>query len=158
MTVLVYRDGVLASDSQLIRRNWNVLGHAEKIARVDVDGEAYLVGGTGEAPYVAKFIRWCRSDNFPKFLQNLEYSSPRIEPTGKDDNCTGFVIKPDGVCIRFEGDDPPYEVESEWHVFGSGDMIAVGALEMGATAERAVEVCIKHDILSDGPIQVVRRD
>ncbi|RUW57184.1 hypothetical protein [Mesorhizobium sp. M8A.F.Ca.ET.021.01.1.1] len=157
MTVLVYRDGVLASDSQLIRRNWHVLGSAEKIARVEVDGQAYLVGGTGEAPYVSKFIRWCRSADFPKFLKNEEFTSPHIEPTGKDDNCTGFVIKPDGICIRFEGDDPPYEVTAEWHVFGSGDQFAVGALEMKATAEEACAVAIKQDLLSAGPMQVVRR-
>lgn len=165
MTILVYRDGVLASDSQLINRQWTVVGTAPKIARIEVPQgitgalapAVYLVGATGDSAYCSKFLKWCKSDDFKKFLQDQEYTSPAIAPTGKEQSCTGFVVKPDGKCIRFEHEDPPYETEAEWYAFGSGDTMAIGALAHGAGAEEAVRIVCEWDPPSKGPVQVLRR-
>lgn len=168
MTILVYRDGVLASDSQLINRQWTVIGTAPKIGRREIltkklDGvtvvrcDVYLFGATGDSAYCSKFLKWCQSDDFEKFLKDQEYTSPAIAPTGKEQSCTGFVVKPDGKCIRFEHEDPPYETEAEWYAFGSGDTMAIGALANGAGAEEAVRIVCEWDPPSKGPVQVLRR-
>lgn len=157
MTILVYRDHVLASDSQLINRQWTVVGTAPKIGQVELDDGIYFFGATGDFAYCAKFMKWCRSDDFKKFIQDEEFTSPAIAPTGKEQACTGFVVKPDGDCIRFEHDDPPYVVRGDWYTFGSGDTMAIGALAAGAGAEEAVRIVCDWDPPSKGPVQVLRR-
>lgn len=157
MTVLVYRDNVLASDSQLINRHWTVVGTAPKIGQREIDGSVYFFGATGDSAYCTKFLKWCQSVDFPKFLKEQEYTSPKIEPTGKDSSCTGFIIKPDGTCIRFEHDDPPYEVKADWYAFGSGDTMAIGALAAGMGAVETVGIVCEWDPPSKGPIQVLKR-
>ena len=43
-----------------------------------------------------------------------------------------------------------------FYAIGSGCEFATGAMEMGATAEEAVQVAIKHSTSCGGPINVLR--
>lgn len=165
MTIIAYKDGVIASDSQAASRGWLVVGEFEKIGRREVycDGvigsdkpDVYLYGSSGEAAYQAKFNRWMQSEAFEVWLKTRE-GGPEIEPDGKDDVCMALLIMPDGSCVRFEGNYPWYVVNAPFYVLGSGEIMAVGALAANATAEEAVAICIQHDGLSNGVVKSFKR-
>ena len=54
MTVIVFRDGVIASDSKIISRSWTAVAGFKKVGSRVHNGEVYLFGATGETAYAAK--------------------------------------------------------------------------------------------------------
>lgn len=156
MTCLAYKNGILASDSQVVSRTWSMPGSFEKIGRKEVDGEVYLYGAIGETAYCFKFMRWVQSELFDAWVRDRDSMTPELEPDGKEENCRGFVIMPDDSCMNFEGNYPPYPINGDYYAFGSGDATALGALGF-TNAIQAVEQAIKHDVLSNGPVQFVKR-
>lgn len=152
MTCIVFRDGVIASDSKVIGRHWNAIGGFAKVGKRMYDGQVYLYGATGETSYAAKFDRWMQSPAFDEYMKTGE-GHPNLEPAARDEQCTGLIFTPDGACMRVEGNYPIYTVTAPYFAFGTGDSAALGALYMGATAQQAVEAACEHDILSNGPVQ-----
>ena len=157
MTVIVYRDGIIASDSQLVTRTWSCTMQFKKIGARDVDGKIYLYGATGETAYSAKFFDWVESDAFLAWLTDRSSSHPRLEPAKADETAVGLLFHPDGVCTRWEGDAYPYDVTGPFFAFGTGDNAAMGALMMGASAVQAVEIACAVDVLTNGPSQFIDR-
>lgn len=159
MTCIVYRDGVLATDSQVVSRSYICAGAYKKPNRreVEINGEkrVYLFAGSGETAYCDKFARWVNSDEFVKWLEDRSTPGPQIDPAGSDEVCCGLLFHPDGVCTRFEGNYPPFDVKHDFYAIGTGDHIAMGALQMGATPQQAVEAAILYDTYTNGPVQVV---
>lgn len=156
MTVIVYRDGIIASDSQVIGRNYTCMGGFAKVAHRVYKDEVYLYGAAGETAYAAKFDRWMQSEAFDTFIDTGE-GHPNLEPGARDEQCTGLLFTPQGTCIRFEGNYPPYELTGEYFAIGSGDQVALGALYAGADAATAVRAAIEHDVLSNGRVQTIDR-
>jgi hypothetical protein len=156
MTCIVFKDGVIASDSQLVGRGWSRMGGFDKIGRRKIGSKVYLFGATGETAYCYKFMVWVQSDAFKEWLDDPTKPTPELEPAGKDESCTGLLFMPDDTCWRFEGNYPPYPMRADYYAFGSGDAYALGALGK-STAMEAVEQVIKHDVLSNGPVQSLRR-
>lgn len=152
MTCIVFRDGVIASDSKIISRSWTAIGGFDKVGKRELDGKVYLYGATGETAYAGKFHRWMQSDAFAEFIKTGE-GHPNLEPAARDEQCTGLIFTPEGDCIRIEGNYPVYTVKAPYFAFGTGDATALGALFMGATAQQAVEAACEHDILTNGPVQ-----
>jgi hypothetical protein len=152
MTCVVFKDGILASDSQLVSRSWTCVGDFKKIGTHTVDGVTYGYGATGETAYCQKFSDWIHSPAFALWLSDGS-GHPNLEPAGKDEVCTGILFKPDGSCVRFEGNYPPFTLRAPFYAFGSGDALAMGAMAAGATAHEAVEIACKFDVLSNGPVQ-----
>jgi hypothetical protein len=157
MTVVIYRDGVIASDSQLVSRQWGCTCKFEKIGSRNVDGKIYLFGATGETAYSAKFFDWINSDAFLAWLQDRSSSHPQIEPAKSDEIAVGLLFHPDGTCTRWEGNAPCYDVTGPFFAFGTGDMAAYGALLAGSTAIRAAEIACEVDVLTNGPVQYLDR-
>lgn len=159
MTVIVFRDGVIASDSKIISRSWTAVAGFKKVGYRVHEGRIYLFGATGETAYAAKFERWMASDEFAKFIASgLSDGHPQLEPGARDEQSTGLIFTPDNTCIRIEGNYPAYEVHGEYFAFGTGDMVAMGALHHGATALEAVQAAIDHDVLTNGPAQSIDRN
>lgn len=158
MTVIVFRDGVIASDSKIISRSWTAVAGFKKVGSRVYNGEVYLFGATGETAYAAKFERWMNSDEFVKFIDSgLSDGHPQLEPGARDEQATGLIFTPDNSCIRIEGNYPAYEIHGDYFAFGTGDLVAMGALHHGATAIEAVQAAIDHDVLTNGPVQSIDR-
>jgi 20S proteasome alpha/beta subunit len=138
VTTIVYKDGVLASDSQMTEdsRKYN----CTKLYRVD----DAIVGLAGSQAGLV-FLRWFRGgmDRKKKPLFN------------KDDDFAAIVVDKDGVVVYDRYCEPEPVVEP-YHAIGSGAPAAFAALDMGATAEEAVAAAAKRDIYTGGPIQVMR--
>lgn len=158
MTCVVFRDGIIASDSKIISRSWTAVAGYQKVGARTHDGKVYLFGATGETAYAAKFERWMNSDEFVKFIEsNMADGHPNLEPSAREEQCTGLIFTPENACIRIEGNYPAYLVEGDYFAFGTGDMVAIGAFHHGATAMEAVQAAIDHDVLSNGPILMIDR-
>lgn len=154
MTCIAYREGILASDSVVISRSWSAIGGYQKVGRREFDGKVYLYAATGETAYAAKFDKWMQSPAFEAFITKDE-GHPNLEPAARDEQCVGLIFTPEGDCIRFEGNYPAYKVFGPYFAFGSGEQVALGAMHAGASAEQAVEAAMVHDVLTNGPVQVL---
>ena len=143
MTIVVYRDGVIAADSAGSRGD-RLVGYFTKITKTDA---GMLAGAEGEAGCIETFLKWvregCTPDNVPDF---------------KEDHVSGFTVNPRGVITGYNWMFQPYVVDWPFYGVGSGYAVAQGAMEAGATAERAVEIAIKYCDGCGGPVKTLRLD
>lgn len=139
MTVVAYRDGVLAADSAAsdgdtiahdIKKCWRIRGN--------------LIGCAGFVTDITKFILWFRDgadeDEFPK-MRDL----------------SALMVTPDAKIYSYDQLGPaPTECTSKYVAMGSGGAIALGAMYAGADAVTAVKAAIKHSHGCAGPIRTLR--
>lgn len=136
MTTIAWDGKVLAADT-LVTCNGFRTNYAPKIWR---EGRL-LCGGAGSRTIALQFRDWVRG--------GMAGPCPLQKDIGNV-----FVIRPDGLGVMW-CDDGPFTVGPEPWALGSGEHLALGALEMGADALRAVEVAIKHHTGSGGAITVL---
>jgi len=116
-------------------------GYTQKITK---SKDGWLAGGAGSASDVAKFLRWVEDG--------------RVEDEGvKLENLDGLLISPKGIVFLVEADLNPFEIRTDegFYAAGTGYRSAMAAMEMGATAQEAVEVTIKWDTGCGGKVQKV---
>lgn len=143
MTVIVFRDGVMAADS-VVSVGSTKLWPCRKVVKAP-DGS--LHGASGYTPACDAYLMAAEAGE----------TLPDPQPVGdQDSNFVALVARPNGelryrdrfgsmICDAF-----PYAA------IGSARAVAHGALHAGATAEQAVAACIAHDTEIGGPIQAVR--
>lgn len=134
MTVVAYRDGVMAADRST--RSCGVEFHeTRKIARRD-DGA--LIGCAGMSTQARAMRAW--------FLAGEVGDRPSLGDK-EEDSTHALIVRPDG---RVEVHDMHgwTEAESEWgyYAIGSGFELALGAMAMGADAREAVGVALRHGV------------
>lgn len=136
MTTIAYRDGVIAGDTQVTAGGMKV-GSAQKVFK---KGKR-LWGFAGSLALCQAYSDWVKTGR--------KGEPPELT---KEDDLDGFVIE-DGKIVSYNhnGKDT---IEAEYYASGSGWLIAMGAMAMGATAEEAVRCAIKHDNGSGGDITV----
>ena len=139
MTTIVYRDGVLASDSQCQASRSRQPGSLTKIWRI----KGRLVAGCGKSTHIERFRKWVET-------------GMRGQAPDMGDESSGIVIEPDGRVREFEECGEITTLTAPFYAWGTGMPAALGALYMGATAERAVEVAMLVDINSGGPVQSLK--
>lgn len=140
MSIVVYRDGVIASDS-LITQGGYITGFAPKIARYR-DGS--LAGAAGDLINTGTFLRF-----FCRLGANFE----RVEIPSADASFEGIVAAPDGRVRLFGKSGHFCEIEAPYYTLGCGYEIATGALIRGATAIEAVEAAIAANVYCGGSVQ-----
>lgn len=138
MTIICYRDGIIASDSWILRDDCQ-FASMKKIIKTK---KGALVGACGNACDLSKFFDWARRDTY-------------IDPPDEifEDDFSGVMILPDKRMLLWE-DILPTEIEAEYFSLGIGYQIALGAFVMGASAEAAVSATTKHCRSCGGPIQI----
>lgn len=140
MTVWAYKDGVLASDSRISTHSAGITGEMKKVIK---SGAGWLGAAAGNATDMAQFLRWVDEGREEDDATKLE-------------NVDGILISPKGKVFYVEGDLHPFAVEAPFHAGGAGGYLAIGAMEMGATAEEAVHIAIKYNSSCGGEVQVVK--
>lgn len=139
MTTVVYRDGVLASDTLVSDGNCYV-ADTNKIYRV----RGHLVGGCGSLGAVLRFCEWFKAGAD-------EGNRPRV-----DDDFDTITIAPNGRVTWYSHELIPTEFRAPFHAVGSGAQVALGALHMGASAKQAVQVAMRVDKHSGGSVRTLR--
>ena len=143
MSVVVYRGGVMASDSQAYGGSGEQSpGTKRKIHRL-ADGTRVgvvtAICGEGE-----RFAAW------------LEAGADPAAWTGDKPDLRALIVKPSGeVFLAFDGLYLSGPIECDRYAIGSGSAYAFGAMHMGASAQEAVGAAIEFDIHSGGPVQVL---
>ena len=127
---------MLAADS-IATACGGIDGEVIKIGRVN----SILYGAAGRCCIAEKFKDWVRG--------GLVGESPLKDETDPQSN--GLIIMPDGLILCWT-DQGPARFRAKSYALGSGYQYAMGAMEMGATAEEAVLVASLYDVGTGGKI------
>ena len=126
MTVIAYREGILAADSQFTDENFQTTG--KKLFRK----RGKIIGFAGDAEQGLVFTDWY----FNRRSRKPEFSSEK-------DWCA-LVLGKDG--LEYWGPSlRPLEIDEKYYAIGSGAAVAMGAMDAGATALQAVRIACKRD-------------
>lgn len=145
MTVIAYRDGVLAADTRACMGEQTV-GTVTKIARND---KGDLAGAAGAASYNHAFLRW--------FAGGEQGDAPLAKEVTNASYDRGVIFRRAGP-IEVHEPSGKHEMRANYYALGSGRPEALGAMYAGATAEGAVRAAIAHDITCGGDITTLRHD
>ena len=136
MSIVVWDGTSLAADRQAT--NFNMRFETRKIFRL-ADNE--VVAFTGGTPEVCGLLDWVKNgskkEEWPKFQEDKEHWA-RMILVSKDS--MGAIT----VNI-YEHLPYPFKHYGRFSAWGVGRDFAIGALEMGADAKRAVEVTCKYN-------------
>lgn len=137
MTTIVYRNGVLAADSQTTRNGSICAGEVDKVHVLE-DGR--LAAFSGEVGAGSNFLRALKAgDDLPDLAGDAIV----------------VVVQKDGT-VHVHQDDLWFAETGEFFAWGTGLAPALGALHVGATAEEAVAAACKVDPNSGGRVHAVR--
>jgi ATP-dependent HslUV protease subunit HslV len=138
MTVIAFRDGVMAADTATWMHDV-VVSHRPKIVRLK-DGRLYAA--TGARPEVDGCRLWLEGvESRPKEVAAGEFGAIVVD--------RGFVFKIDHRFHLYDVTDSPWVAE------GAHCEFLAGCLAAGATAEEAVRLAIVHCAYAAGDVQVV---
>ena len=150
MTVIAYRDGVMAADSGSwdqcdVQHSWT-----RKIAR-GPDGTLY--GVAGNAPEGMAFLAWvdngCKGD----------WPEPRITDPALG-NCSFIVLRcrPDCDPDMITGCGVETFFGAPYMAVGAAREAALGALHAGASAASAVLASVEHSAHARGPVRTISHE
>jgi ATP-dependent HslUV protease subunit HslV len=139
MTTIAWRFGLLAADGRVTDAGLIVTDQCKKITKLS-DGSLFALCGDD-----------LLEERLIEYLENCEDGPP---PQGKD--FTAILVETDGTVKVFNGSGDrflpyPYQDFAAW---GSGADFAYGAMEVGASAQLAVEAACRRNQFSGGSIQV----
>lgn len=138
MTTIVYRDGIVAADSQLSTGgDWSSPWPAKKLERHGDD----ILGLCGDWAAVRVLKAWV--------LGGFEGDQPTVG------NCTLVQITPDQLICYSQG--AMILEPGEFLSWGSGAPVAMAAMLAGASAKEAVRIACQLDPWSSGPVTWMRR-
>jgi ATP-dependent protease HslVU (ClpYQ) peptidase subunit len=150
MTTIAYRNGTLAADSQVTYEG-DASGHrkhrceAKMFRKMLVTGEEVIIATQGECEPAMLFVKWFDG-------------SDKDAPEALTHNIPDFTC----LVLRASGlwEYGPYcvgeKVAEEFYAVGSGCKAALGAMHMGASARRAVQIACEVDPYTMGPVHTMR--
>lgn len=140
MTCIAYRNGIMAADSLTVHSN---LLKDPGTIKINVKG-GWLLGVSGDA---------CPPDHtISKWFRPLALQLPRLEGY----SFSMLAVGPGGVIRVWDQEGQFEPIKRKFWAVGCGTELAVGAMEMGATAVQAVAVAIKYNNWCGGEI-ITRR-
>lgn len=142
MTTVVYRNGVLASDSGVYDRGVRC-GAAQKAAR---SPNGWVGGVTGCLGDCSTFLDWLKS--------GMEGEAPAF----KDEDSEAILVSPSGAIEWLGHGGKRFPIEAEYYALGSGFAVAMGAMEAGADAVLAIHVACKLDVYTSPPFTCIFAD
>ena len=141
MTTIAYKDFILACDSQVTYGNQKAKGSYKAIV---TDDKVYAITGS-----VTRGLR---------FIEDLVSHTKPEERTKLKDTVVIEFDKKTGIMQSWESRHIALPLEQKFWADGSGGLIAMGAMEVGASAEEAVRAASKHDCYTGYRVQVFVSD
>lgn len=139
MTTIAFRDGLLAADGRMTYGDTIFTDKTRKIHRLS-DGALFAL--CGDVSYVQPML---------DALEDDEVDLPEV---ADGSSFTAVIVEKDGKVRIYEGRGGYIALDAPYYAFGSGEEYAIGAMDMGASAEEAVRVACGRDLGSGGDIQV----
>jgi hypothetical protein len=137
MTTIAWDGEALAADT-LLTSDGTRVGYTAKIRR----SRRCLIGFCGRLANFEHFYSWFRGGMVGAFLS---------------EGGNVFIIPPTGPTIIWGNGAPWTETAAQW-ALGDGEHIALGAMQVGATAVEAVRAAIALNVHTGGDITVLRRE
>jgi hypothetical protein len=136
MTIIAYRDGVMAADTCFTDGFVTCGIKLHKKA-------GHVIGFCGDVSQALVFVDWF-------FNQKKNRRPDLASETGWE----AMVLNKDGVTT-WDRSLRPIPVEESFYAIGSGSPIAIGAMEQGATAAEAVAIACRRDPYCREPITIL---
>jgi ATP-dependent protease HslVU (ClpYQ) peptidase subunit len=151
MTTIAARNGIVAYDSRIVGGD-HVSSETTHKAMIG-KRHPVIYAGAGTVTSFMSYIDYLeRKRKLPwEVGANWKHGD---SPTLADDSAV-LVAHKDGRVFFFE-EDGWYEAKGVFHALGSGASAAIAAMHMKASAARAVQIAIKVDPNSGGPVNVLR--
>ncbi len=161
MTIICYRNGKLAADSRVTANNV-VCCEVKKTFKCSgtfKTGETFrLFGGASGCPSISELFKQYYLDNVHT-MTTLKLRCEYLN-NNPNDNFNGFIAVKTNIIrlyiVNFTG--LIIEIFTDFYAIGSGFEIALGAMEMGASAKKAVEIAIKYDGCCGGKVRILKFD
>jgi hypothetical protein len=137
MTTIAWDGKNVAADRQMSSSTGYIYpGSREKLVSDSDSGRTYA--HTGHAALFDPLIAWHKAGSDPKDV-----------PVGAaSDDTDILIVFEGGKCFGYRMS-VPYPIEFfAPEAWGSGDLIAIGAMEAGATAQKAVEIATRRDAMT----------
>jgi hypothetical protein len=135
MTTLAYKDGVLAADTKITGGSMTFYG--PKMVRTPCGG---MVAAAGLSASATAFLEWMGKGQKGK------------RPGVKE--IDAIWVKGDGTVWSINEHWPPVRIRG-FCAAGSGAMAAMAGMEMGLSAQAAVELACKIDPETGGPVDTM---
>jgi hypothetical protein len=144
MTIIAFKDGVMAADTML--SSYNSQSRAQKIIRLPDGGVA---GGCG---------LWARAYSGLRYLAEGGDCDDRPAPDGMQGppcirEASILIAKPDGSLWLLEDEFPAFPLRDKVAAVGCGSEAAMMAMGLGLSAIEAVAKVTKQDVLCGDPVQ-----
>lgn len=148
MSVVAYRDGILASDSRTSIGSNMMTDNAKKVIKVTVKDTQILAGIVGESGHCYQLQEWVRKTgaDFDNVPSGNKAAALVVKRAGKT---TKMFYLDEGLF---------FPVNEPYMAVGSGLEYAQGALHVGASAVDAVSASIKYVATCGGKPQYVKFD
>lgn len=160
----------IASDTQTTWGHHKMPSYAKSHSNVNVDGKLFevndaVIGCAGQCSHIGMFQIFCRKqfpmemtkDRIFEWISEFKVWSNKEGQVKFEDLSIGGIIVKDKKAFWFDCDLEVQEI-TEHFAYGSGMFLALGALELGATAIKAVEVAIKYDLYCGGKVTSITID
>ena len=145
MTIITYKDGIMAADSASFRGYMMVSHNNQKIIKTK---KGYLVGASGKSVVCDAFRKWATEHHD---------NNPDLEWVSDDDEFQGIIVIDDRIVFEYFGKDTnPTIGNTEYYSIGAAYEMALGAMHAGASAEQAVAICIKYHAYCAGEIKTLK--
>lgn len=141
MTVIAWDGRLVAADSLACYGTCRAAAPVQKLRQRG----STVYGLTGSGALFEPMIEWVEKGADPA-------SAPTASEKHKD---TRLIVWRDGACYCYTLDMPYPEELFAPDAWGIGADLAIGALEAGADAAKAVEITIKRETHTGGPVQVI---
>lgn len=141
MTIIAWRDGVVAADGLATSDDVITSRKAQKIRRMSDGGVAAMMGAAVGAQEILRWIEGGELGEQPKFEG--------------EKSATVVVIGLDGLTVYDEYGKETIS-EAPYRAFGAGRDLALGAMASGASAEEAVRAACEHSVYCGGEITVLK--
>lgn len=142
MTVIAWDGKFLAADKRAYDNG--TVFTTTKILRV----KGHLIGSTGDNDSGIALKEWFKNGADPDKWPECQKD--------KDRYCRFIVITPTGKIMDYCREPFPTIIEDEFYAWGSGGDSALGAMAMGASARKAVEIACNHESGCGNGITVLR--
>lgn len=149
MTVIAYRDGIMAADTG-VWRDQIVSGETHKIHRLP---SGALFAASGSLGKCQSCLRWLCA-----YAKEGEMDAEKLRPKPAERNQFGAIlVEPDGRVLAINHEFEIHEApRADFYVEGCHGELMIGALASGATAEEAVRLAIQYGDSAAGDVQVER--
>ena len=149
MTTIVYDpfNGIVASDSQESDCGRKIA--CKKLYKVN----KHIIGTAGGSYAGLLFVEW-----FSEYAGEPDWKErPDLINLDVEEDFECLIVRPGGTCYTVNRLFVPYEREiNDFIGLGSGSGVALGALNAGADARKAIRIACKIDEYSSGKVQTMK--